>query len=64
MDNRWAKRERWIHGVCSRMAQTFGRRSSVVRDVILTVFIPGIRLSPTALIYLILSYLLLETVEF
>ena len=64
MCNRWARRERWIYGVCRRIAQTSGWHSSVVRDVILTVFIPGIRLSPTALIYIILSYLLLETVEF
>jgi phage shock protein PspC (stress-responsive transcriptional regulator) len=63
MCNRWARRERWIYGVCRRIAQTSGWHSSVVQAMILSIFIPGMRLNSVALNYLILSYLLPETVE-
>ena len=66
MGIRRAKRDRWIWGVCGGVAHHYGWSSTAVRIVVvlLAIFIPGISLIPAALIYILLVFLLPESVEF
>jgi phage shock protein C len=60
-----AKRDRWILGVCSGIAHTFGWSSTAVRLItaLLAIFIPGPNIV-VVLAYLLLGLLLPETEEF
>ena len=59
---RRAKRDRWIYGVCGGIARRFGWSSTAVRlaTIVLAIFIPGMSVIPTILVYIVLGYLLPE----
>jgi phage shock protein PspC (stress-responsive transcriptional regulator) len=61
-----ARRGRWVLGVCSGIAQTYGWRPTTVRlvTVILALAIPGPSLVLAALAYLALGLALPESDEF
>jgi len=59
---RRARRDRWIYGVCGGIARRYGWNSTVVRlaTIVLAIFIPGVSVVPTILVYVLLGYLLPE----
>lgn len=65
MGIRRAKRDRWIWDVCGGTAHHYGRSTTTVRIVVvlLAIFIPGMSGIP-ALTYILLGFLLPESVEF
>ncbi len=66
MTLRRVRRDRWILGVCGRVAHTYGTRSTGVRllTVLLAIIIPGCSVIPTFLMYLALGVILPESDEF
>lgn len=62
---RRAKRDRWILGVCSGIARSFGWSPLAVRlvTVLLALFIPGPNIV-VILVYFLLGFLLPESEEF
>ncbi len=62
MGLRRARRDRWIYGVCGGIARRYGWNSTVVRlaTIVLAIFIPGVSVVPTILVYVLLGYLLPE----
>jgi phage shock protein C len=65
MGIRRAKKDRWIWGACGGIAHHYGRSITTIRIVVvlLAIFIPGISEIP-ALTYILLGFLLSESVEF
>jgi phage shock protein C len=65
MSIRRAKTDRWIWGACGGIAHQYGWSTTTVPIVVvlLAIFIPGIS-GITALTYILLGFLLSESVEF
>ena len=61
-----AKRDRWVLGVCSGVAHTYGWNPGAVRlaTAVLAIIIPGPSLVATLLVYLLLGAILPESEEF
>jgi phage shock protein C len=66
MNIKRAKRDRWILGVCSGVAHTYGWSPGAVRlaTAVLAVIIPGPSLVATLLVYLLLGAILPESEEY